>query len=541
MGTGVEKINIQCMRDYAASSDVKSLEACMRKLFTEENYTAKSLLKLHDDLLYTAAYAPSNDVYSACKVALDLLTELVSGNEWQLQDSGIKNTRVVSSYTFPLVKWMSENYSSSVRFHSFDEEKRDAGEELKFILPQAEMEVLTYGWGKNKLFNKLCGGEISVEKILSVYNSCSDKKLRDYFFSKLGLYIELCLTGEMISRTTARSVDYAPYFHNEILKRIDHGEIISTSLPPPKRLNERLKYDLVATARMMLAALGRETDPVTTTASHETEFYVLGRGFSIALFSLDHNNRLPFDSYIGYMMFKNGLPVAYGGAWIFAQRALIGINIFDAYRGGESSYLFAELLRVYHQRYKVNRFSVEPYQYGKDNPEGISSGAYWFYYRFGFRSDDEKLRALAEEEYCKIQNQKSYRSPASVLKLFTKSNISLLLGNNHHGFDPGKFSMEITAHVAKEFGSDRAAAIKHGEKVLRELLGSPQKSQAGLLNQSSGKNPYYEAWCLAFLMLRPQRKLIVADKNLFWKMLYEKCSGSESEYIKCLQRFLKLF
>ena len=68
------------------------------------------------------------------------------------------------------------------------------------------------------------------------------------------------------------------------------------------------------------------------------------------------SRRLPFESYIGYLAFKNGLPVAYGGGWIFFRRCKFGINVLDAYRGGEAAFLFAQLMRVYHQHFQCKSF-----------------------------------------------------------------------------------------------------------------------------------------------------------------------------------------
>ncbi len=50
--------------------------------------------------------------------------------------------------------------------------------------------------------------------------------------------------------------------------------------------------------------------------------------------------RHPIDSYMGYIVFKNGLPVAYAVSWILFNSARIGLNVFYNYRGGEAKYIF---------------------------------------------------------------------------------------------------------------------------------------------------------------------------------------------------------
>jgi hypothetical protein len=204
-------------------------------------------------------------------------------------------------------------------------------------------------------------------------------------------------------------------------------------------------------------------------------YYQLERGISIAIYGMTADRQLPLESYIGYTLFKNGYPAAYGGGWVFGKRANFGINIFEWFRGGESGYMMCQLLRVYRQVFDVDYFEVEPYQYGLDNPEGIASGAFWFYYRFGFRPLDATLRKLADTEFKKISVQQNYRSSEKVLLRFTESNIALNLSrkipltayevtlkarnifNRQHGGN----RVEATQKIVNAFIKDTGANIQY--------------------------------------------------------------------------------
>jgi hypothetical protein len=139
--------------------------------------------------------------------------------------------------------------------------------------------------------------------------------------------------------------------------------------------------------------------------------------------------QLPLETYFGFTIFKNGIPVSYGGIWAFGKLARIGLNIFEPFRKGESGYILCQLLRLIKQAFGVSYFEIEPYQFGLDNPEGISSGAFWFYHKYGFRPVDIELKKLAKNEYHKIKNRKNYRSADKILLRFTESNIGLNTGN----------------------------------------------------------------------------------------------------------------
>jgi hypothetical protein len=215
--------------------------------------------------------------------------------------------------------------------------------------------------------------------------------------------------------------------------------------------------------KIAMTLTARETDPCTYMDEDSFRVYKLERGISISTFTMNTSIQLPLESYVGYAAFKNGLPVSYGGAWIFGERASFGINIFKPYRRGESAYLMAQLLRLYRQVFKLHYFEVEPYQYGLDNPDGITSGAFWFYYRFGFRPLDKKLNVLARQEAEKIKARKNYRSSLKVLREFTGSNIALSLT----GSTPPKvpdITTRVTKMISKNFHSNRSEA----ERICRE-------------------------------------------------------------------------
>jgi hypothetical protein len=167
---------------------------------------------------------------------------------------------------------------------------------------------------------------------------------------------------------------------------------------------------------MILVRHLREIDPITFTSGELISYYRLPRGLSIALMEMVPARRHPIDSYMGYTVFKNGLAVAYAGSWVLFDSARIGLNIFPAYRGGESQFILEQILKIHQRVYRLKRFSIDPYQIGKDNWDGIRSGAFWIYYRAGFRPVREEQKKIAEDQAKKIRSVKGYRTPAAVLK-----------------------------------------------------------------------------------------------------------------------------
>ena len=179
----------------------------------------------------------------------------------------------------------------------------------------------------------------------------------------------------------------------------------------------------------MLAALGRETDAIALAVRRGRARTTISRAASaLALYTMRPDRRGPLDSHIGMMLFKNGVPVGYGGGWPFLGTCRIGVNVFAPFRGGESALLFGQVLRVYRQCFGVGRFVAEPSQFGGTNSEGLRSGAFWFYYRLGFRPVEPRRgapRGATNGRACGRSRTIARRSPG--LRRFTGSDIELRL------------------------------------------------------------------------------------------------------------------
>jgi hypothetical protein len=214
----------------------------------------------------------------------------------------------------------------------------------------------------------------------------------------------------------------------------------------------------------------------------------------VALFGMEPEHRLPIESYFGFVAARNRVPVAYGGGWVFCGRCEIGVNLFEEFRGGESAAIFAAVLRTYRQRYRVRQFLVDPYQFGRDNTEAIRSGAFWFYYRLGFRPSDPALWSLADREFARIGAQRGYRTPARLLRRFTGSKLFLDVAAAERGQSPSserpwqpvapdltELGLAVTRSVELRYGGDRELAVRAATARLARLgiAGQTAKSASG--------------------------------------------------------------
>jgi hypothetical protein len=500
----------------------------------------KNIQQYHDTLLFLCGYADNKEIFEAAQTEMGRLTNVVANlGESKLEAlslSGIAFSKTESIFSLKITNWLVTNYPEDVSIHSFDEEGVHPKDLLKYSMNEMEFEMISdEKLSKLQWLKKVSGFKKDkdiLKWLLDKINRIPVKEqLREHLFESLKLYISIRPSDPHFSRSFGSIHINAHYFHgNGILKKFDELTLINTKLPKEKKLNAKEHEEILSASRIALVLLNRETDPITYCAPNGIKVFELEHGLSIALFSIDKQWRLPMESYIGFMMFKNGFPMSYGGAWLFGKRSLIGINIFEAFRGGESAFVFAQLLRTYKQAFGAEQFEVEPYQFGKNNPEGLRSGAFWFYHRFGFRPVDEKLFKLAEEEHQKISSTKGYRSSIEILKQFTNSNLRVNFGNEKPVIAPSQISYFITDVIAKQFKGERKLAEEKARHILKEKLKLSYSKLKGDEKAGFDKLSLYIAFCLDL------EKINSKDKEQLIKLIKEK-GTNEFEYILSYNKF----
>jgi hypothetical protein len=329
--------------------------------------------------------------------------------------------------------------------------------------------------------------------------------IKDHLFESLGIYCDI------IPRNRKYSIAYNRIPANEIslrkepVKYFDHFELFGRPVENPVFLNNPERDQLITVIKNSMALTDRETDTVSFMEENSLRLYRLDHGIAVAIYGAVPDRQLPLESYIGFTLFVNGFPVAYGGAWIFGEIANFGINIFDMYRGAESGYFLCQLLRLYRQVFKVSYFEIEPYQFGLDNPEGILSGAFWFYFRYGFRLQDKKLHWISLQEKEKINANKKYRTPAKTLVRFTQCNMVLRLGK---GVPAGLADItgKIIKFISKEYQNDTIRAETDCVERFKTLMGidTVNREETQVLKEVS-------LWAAALGITDKKRLQLLAD------------------------------
>ncbi len=487
---------------------------------------------LHDALLFAIAHPPDAACREAAETALAALATRLEGYERlasRLQNSGLAGTAVVSEFSLPVVRALAASEGARLAHDSTDADLALTQLFVREALLPPEREHLEREQHPlDRWLTRHAPPAKRLPLLLSwIASSTRDERMQELLFAALRVFVRWDLTASSWSLTRARGLPRPAHYAADRPKSVRLEDWVAKPLPRAARLSPGEAAHLLATARGVLACLLREVDTVTYGSPEGVTLFRLERGIDIALFGMRPCYRLALESYFGYMAFRNGVPAAYGGTWMFGHRCKIGINIFPFMRGGESALILAQLVRTYAGRYGPDVFLVEPYQIGQGNPDGIRSGAFWFYYRLGFRPVQAPLAALAADAYARLQAGE--RTPVTVLRKLADADLRWVVpgGTTAPLPDPYSVNRALTRWIDRHHAGDRIAAVQASRAASRRLFGrAPPEVNAAygpLLAMLEG----VPAW--------PAR-----DRVALGRMLTAKLEGDERDYALGLVRHRRL-
>jgi len=509
---------------------------------------AKALREWHDLLLFVLGHPRDHIEWEFATDALQQVAVLV--DSWRehaprlyeaLLNSGIAGTPVEGNFSLTLVRWLLRRWPDTVTLMQVDAPLDEVRDILRTLVLPVEQELVDWGFADaDALLTAFFGPEQSrwLPRLIELIDTLpTDERVRGHLFARLRLYVRVTGAGSTCDITAAiastRTVSDSTWFHPTGMQRgVEVPALMA--LPPVRaqRLGPAASQRLIDSARTVLATMGRETDPVTYASA--VSLFDMGRGLTIALYALAPSNRLAFDSYVGFMAFRNGAPLAYGGAWIFPGRSKIGINIFPAQRGGESAWFFAQLLRLYHTEFDVDRFEAENYQLGYGNPEGLRSGAYWFYYRLGFRPMTAALRQLAAREFERLSTRTDYEVPKAVLNALVEAGLEFALRDALGPvLDTAALTEAVQQHIVQRYDGDRARAMASALRRIRAVLRDVDAESRG--PATTAEQEALRLWALPLDLVSDLESWSRRERRTLARLLRAKGAPSETRHQQLLR------
>ncbi|MCE2503450.1 MAG: hypothetical protein J4G05_05290 [Chlorobi bacterium] len=505
----------------------------------------EELLAYHELLLFFCAYPQTAEMRLLAERELKRIAKIIKG--WQkeydltqLEGTGLPYTTISTGFSIDTLHWLASLYPNDVELVYDDGDSLGSALEefLSLLLPRSERDSImepSLTMREWIAFAKGNSSKSDFRWLLDLFAGVEVRgELRDVLFDRLDLRVAWRLSDQSATRTFGRFPVRKNFYHpHGLLKSVDLSSELKQDVEW-RRLRPSKAKALIDVCRNTLCVRSRETDPTTYANPHEVYVASFQRSVEVAILGMIPERRLPIESYFGYVAAKNGLPVGYGGGWVFLDRCEMGMNIFESFRGGESAVLFSSILRAYSALFNSQYFTIATYQIGDGNEEAIDSGAYWFYDRLGFRSVDPDLRLLADRERRHILADRSYRTSSSTLRRFSRKKLFL----NIDGSDLYKpmpevidIGLKVSKWLGKDLNGDRQRARKAIPKqVMRRLnpkeVGAwPENEMRGFndLSLLAGMIPDLELWSFK-------------AKEEFVSLLRAKGGKREREYVLKSQR-----
>lgn len=421
---------------FDSSAAAEKLEL-LRSLKNHAIRSASELQGLHTALCFIRAFPNSMAHYRLAHLELrsfeDRIEQCRETALQQLSDTGIAGTPVHYAFSYEVAGWLARRAPGAVAIDW--EETQDSqriDDILTLLLEPAEDEYFDSGY-------------VSAREWIEEVSAGVDGTDFDWLLAQLRqnhlvptwsqLYdaADLWLTWDLSHSKFAKSHNRFPV---EQIRTRENGlrkptgsvkSVIMRPLDSIIRLSRRDGRSMIDVAMASLAVRHRETYHFNHANPNEVYVADIGEGVSVAVFGLQPDARYPLECTMGYLILSNGTPVGYGGSSIVFHQVNTGINIFDEYRGSEAAFLWVQVMRVYHELTGCTRFIANPYQFGAENTEALKSGAFWFYYRLGYRPVLPEVRKLAAREYGRIRNDRTYRSDIKTLRRLASCDMHLNL------------------------------------------------------------------------------------------------------------------
>ncbi len=488
----------------------------------------KALQLFYDTILFITAYPDNKTIYALAESSLQKLEKHVASSEklqYSLYNSGITRSSLCAAFSFEIVKWLRIKHPADIRLVSFEAADEQIRSILTVVMQKVETEKMQeakVAW-KAWIEKSLQEGEDLLDGFINIFENCPLRpEVKDELWNTIGINTEIdfsphsSLTGDLVQ----------PYFHRAIIRKLPK----QVEFKPKKvKLSAAAAEQIIDASRMILIRQLREIDPISFTYPDGVAYYHLQRGYSIALMNMTPQRQVPNDCYLGYTVFKNGLPVAYAGSWIMFDSSRIGLNVYPYYRGGESQYVFQLVLQTHAKIFGLKRFTVDAYQIGKENDDGVVSGAFWVYHHAGFRPIEKIQKELAAAEEIKIKKIHGYRSPITVLKKLADSRMELYLDKNALPFDAVDLSDMYAAILKKHYKNNRMLAEKGKVEKLATILGIKNANESSM-------NYILKNWALLLLYKENElqnNRLLQKELTLLFNL---KAAGRENDYINAMHK-----
>jgi hypothetical protein len=509
--------------------------------------SAGAVLSLHEFLCVLRAYPDNQAVLDQAERMLERFERRTDLRRHRaaLADTGIAGTAIHYVFFWFTAQWLARRWPGRVTidWKAFSA-KTEVERLLHLMLPYSETPALEQAdLPLRALLRQLRGpAETDAAFLIRRFEAIHPTTFgRETLYERIGIPLLLSPGPGTPSRTRAKHPAGPPAFQSRPLDRSRPAlRTESRKAPLAVRAVPPAEADrLIDLAREAMVTRGRDLDNFIHADRHDVRIFDYGDGLAFACYGLTPERRLMLESVYGMLILKNGVPIGYVLASGLFGSSEVMYNVFDTYRGGESARIYGRVLSMARSLFDADTFAVDPFQLGHGNPEGQKSGAFWFYYKLGFRPVDAQVLQLIREERSRLaRNPRERSSPATIHRLSADYVFLHTAGPRRDvlgRISIGNIGLRVSRLLAGRFGAERERGVRTCAREVARLVGVHAPDA-----RSAGERLAWERWSPLILALDDVERWPVQDRRALVLVVRAKGGRRESDFVRLFDRHRRL-
>ncbi len=528
--------------EYGGGSGARKLEL-LRILARRRLSAARDVLRLHEVLCFLKAYPDGPELLKQVEAMLARFGRRADLRRHRraLENTGVAGTVTEYPFYWVTARWLARKWPDllTVNWAEFDK-KGEIEELLPLLFPYwtssafDELAMTPRGW-----IHRLKGAdETDAAFLIRRFEAVrADSFNVEKMYEDLDVPIRLEPGPGTPSRSRERHRGSPVRFQTRPLVRGRPALAREIRRRPAavRWADRREGREVVDLARSLMVARQRDLDLFEYGNPDDVRFVDWGGGLSFAFIGAVPERRLMLESVHGAITLKNGVPLGYCTASALFGSAEVAFNLFDTFRGGESALLFCRLLATVRHLFGCDAFTLDPFQLGYGNAEGLKSGAWWFYQKMGFRPLEPETKALMERELKRMKRSSRHRSDLATLNRLASENAFFFLGRVRGDvlgrLTLGNAAMAATRRLTAVFGADLERAERECSRGAAGLLGL--RSLRGF---SPGERLAWRRWSPLVTALPGLRRWGSAARKELVRVIRAKGGRRESDFVALFDR-----
>ncbi len=510
--------------------------------------SAAQVRRLHEALCLIRAFPDSREVLRRAEAMLESFAkrEELEQHRDELVDSGIAGTDIYYRFYWVTARWLAKHWPDrlTVDWEDFEDGDRVVAL-LDLLLPFSETLALDMveRTPREWLESLKRSDETDAAFLIRRFDQLdASEAVRERMYEQLDVPIHLAPGADTPSRTRARHP--APRVVTQrrplVDKRPDLRQLVPRLRPSTRTVWLQEAQALIGRAREAMVTRSRDLDGFAQADENDVRMVRFSGGLELALCGAQPRHRLLLESRYALLLLKNGVPIGYALINSLFGSSEIALNIFETFRGAETAQVFARVLSVAGRHFGADTYAIDPYQLGYGNDEGLRSGAWWFYYKLGFRPHDPSVKRLVTAELSKMRSRPGHRSTRSTLERLASEYMFLYLCRPRPRrdvlgrIDLGIIGERVSGYLAERFGADRERGVRTCAREVYELLETPSGELAPTEREA------WERWAPLVKILSGVEGWSKRERSALAGVVRAKGGKRESDYVARFDRHAKL-